>query len=44
GIFMNLQPIVGMISASLILGEPLSFALLFGGTLILTGVYLVNRF
>lgn len=44
GVFMYIQPLVGMVTAFMILGEPISLFLLIGGGLILTGVYLVNRF
>jgi len=44
GIFMNVQPVIGMVSASIVLGEPLSLFLVLGGILILIGVYFVNRF
>lgn len=44
GAFMNIQPVVGMIGASIVLGESISLFLVAGGALILVGVYLVNRY
>lgn len=44
GAFMNIQPVVGMIGASIVLGESISLFLVIGGILILLGVYLVNRY
>ncbi|MCS7233314.1 MAG: DMT family transporter [Synergistetes bacterium] len=43
GVFMNIQPVVGMVAASIVLGEEMSFSLIFGGILILIGVYFVNK-
>ncbi len=44
GAFMYIQPLIGMVTAFLILGEPMGLSLFIGGGLILSGVYLVNRF
>jgi len=42
-IFMNLQPLVGVLLATLLLGEEVGFAQLVGGLAILTGVYLTTQ-
>lgn len=42
GIFMYLQPLVGVSVASFLLSEPLRITLVTGGALILTGMTLVN--
>jgi drug/metabolite transporter (DMT)-like permease len=42
-VFLYLEPIVTVIFAGIILGEPISFASLVGGAAILLGVWLVNR-
>jgi drug/metabolite transporter (DMT)-like permease len=44
GTFLYIEPIVAVIVAAIVLGEPLLFASLFGGGIILLGVWLVNRF
>ncbi len=43
GVFLYIEPVVTVIVAGIILGEPLITALLAGGAIILLGVYLVNR-
>jgi drug/metabolite transporter (DMT)-like permease len=40
----NIEPPIGVAAAALILGEPLTWALLAGGAAILAGVYLAERF
>ena len=43
GAFLYLEPLVAVIVASFILSEPVTWASLLGGAVILLGVYLVNR-
>jgi len=43
GVFLYLEPIVTVVLAGMILGEPISNAIIFGGAAILLGVWLVNR-
>lgn len=43
GVFLYIEPVVTVIVAGIILGEPLITALLAGGAIILLGVWLVNR-
>ncbi len=43
GVFMYLQPIIGMVVAFLVLNEPITKFVIFGGLLIITGVYMVNK-
>jgi drug/metabolite transporter (DMT)-like permease len=43
GSFLYIEPLVAVIVAALILGEPLFVAAFFGGGLIFAGVWLVNR-
>ena len=43
GVFLNLEPVVTMLLAAPILGEPLTIVVLFGGAMIIGGIYLVNR-
>ena len=43
GVFLYIEPLVAVIVAFLILGEPVTAALLIGGAIILLGVWLVNR-
>jgi len=43
GAYLNLEPLVAVIVAFFILGEPITFALLIGGAVILLGVWMVNR-
>ncbi len=43
GAFVYLEPLVTVLVAAMILGEPLLGASLVGGAIILTGVWLVNR-
>lgn len=40
--FLFLAPFFGILSGWLVLGEPLGYALLLGGSLIFTGIFLVN--
>jgi drug/metabolite transporter (DMT)-like permease len=42
-VFANLNPLVGLIAAAIVLGEPVAWAQLAGGALILIGVWLVTR-
>lgn len=42
-IFMNLQPLVGVLLATLLLGEEVGIAQIIGGLAILTGVYLTTQ-
>ncbi|SHJ52767.1 Threonine/homoserine efflux transporter RhtA [Malonomonas rubra DSM 5091] len=41
-VFINFVPVNGVLLATLILGEPLTFSLLTGGALVVTGSYLAN--
>ncbi len=43
GVFLYLEPLVTLIVAAIILGEPLLWASLVGGGIILTGVWLVQK-
>ncbi len=43
GVFLYLEPIVTVVLAGMILGEPISAAIIVGGAVILLGVWLVNR-
>ena len=43
GAFLYIEPIVAVLVAAAILGEPVLLASLFGGVIILVGVWLVNR-
>ena len=43
GVFLYLEPLVTVVVASLLLGEKLFFSGLLGGTIILLGVWMVNR-
>ncbi len=43
GAFLYLEPLVAVIVAAAILAEPITWVSLLGGTVILTGVWLVNR-
>jgi drug/metabolite transporter (DMT)-like permease len=43
GVFINLEPLVTVLVAAVLLGEPLLLASLVGGVVILFGVWIVNR-
>ncbi len=43
GVFLNIEPLVAVAVAAVVLGEPVGWASLVGGAVILGGVYLVNR-
>jgi len=43
GAFLYLEPLVAVVVAAVILSEPVTWASLLGGVVILIGVYLVNR-
>jgi drug/metabolite transporter (DMT)-like permease len=43
GVFLYLEPLVTVVVAAIVLGEPLLLATLLGGAIILLGVWLVNR-
>jgi drug/metabolite transporter (DMT)-like permease len=43
GAFLYLEPLVAVVVAAAILSEPVTWASLAGGAVILLGVYLVNR-
>jgi len=43
GVFLYLEPLVTVVVAAVVLGEPLLPAALLGGAIILAGVWLVNR-
>ncbi len=43
GVFLYIEPLVSLVAAALILGETITLPALFGGSLILLGVWLVNR-
>jgi len=42
GVYMNLVPVIGVVSGVVALGEPLSRRALFGGALVLTGVWVTS--
>jgi drug/metabolite transporter (DMT)-like permease len=43
GVFLYIEPLIAMVVAFIILGEPITIASVFGGGVILFGVWLVNR-
>ena len=43
GVFLYIEPLVAVIVAAIVLSEPVTWASLLGGVIILIGVYLVNR-
>ena len=43
GVFLNIEPLVTMLLAAPLLGEPITVMTLLGGGLIIAGIYLVNR-
>jgi drug/metabolite transporter (DMT)-like permease len=43
GVFLYIEPLIAVIVAAIILGEPITWASLLGGAIILFGVWLVNR-
>ena len=43
GAFLNIEPLVAMAVAAVLLGEAITWASMFGGGIILFGVWLVNR-
>jgi drug/metabolite transporter (DMT)-like permease len=43
GVFLYIEPLVAVVVAFFVLGEPITPASLFGGAVILFGVWLVNR-
>ncbi len=43
GVFLYIEPLVAMVVAAIILGEPMTWASLLGGAVIILGVWLVNR-
>lgn len=43
GVFLYIEPLVTLIVAFLILGEPITWASLLGGAVIILGVWMVNR-
>ena len=43
-IFINFVPVVAVLLAAVLLGEPLSVSLLVGGALVVMGVFLTNRY
>lgn len=43
GVFLYIEPLVTMLLALIILGEPVTWASLLGGAVIITGVWMVNR-
>jgi drug/metabolite transporter (DMT)-like permease len=43
GVFLYIEPLVAVVVAALLLSEPLLWASLMGGAVILAGVWLVNR-
>lgn len=43
GVFLNVEPLVTMLLAAPMLGEPITGLILLGGGLIIAGIYLVNR-
>lgn len=43
GVFLNIEPLVTTLLAAPLLGEPITALVLFGGAMIILGIYLVNR-
>ena len=43
GVFLYIEPLIAMVIAFFVLGEPITVASLFGGGVILFGVWLVNK-
>jgi drug/metabolite transporter (DMT)-like permease len=43
GVFLYIEPLIAMVVAFLILGEPITVASVFGGGVILFGVWMVNK-
>jgi len=43
GVFLYIEPLVAVVVAAVILGEPITWTSLLGGGIILFGVWLVNR-
>ena len=43
GVFLNIEPLVTTLLAAPFLGEPITLIVLLGGTIIIIGIYLVNR-
>jgi len=43
GVFLYIEPLIAMVVAFFVLGEPITVASLFGGGVILFGVWLVNK-
>ena len=43
GVFLYIEPLVAMVVAAIVLGEPVTWASLLGGAVILFGVWLANR-
>jgi drug/metabolite transporter (DMT)-like permease len=43
GVFLYIEPLIAMVVAFFILGEPITVASVFGGGVILFGVWLVNK-
>jgi drug/metabolite transporter (DMT)-like permease len=43
GVFLYIEPLVAVVVAAMILGEPITWSSLAGGGIILFGVWLVNR-
>jgi drug/metabolite transporter (DMT)-like permease len=41
--FTYLVPLFGVSFSQVILGEPITLALIIGGTILLSGVYIINR-
>jgi len=44
GIFLNLQPLIGILLGSILLNEPLTHWIISGGALIIAGVYIASQF
>jgi drug/metabolite transporter (DMT)-like permease len=43
GVFLYIEPLIAMVVAFFVLGEPITVASLIGGGIILFGVWLVNK-
>ena len=43
GVFLNVEPLVTTLLAAPLLGEPITLTILFGGAVIILGIYLVNQ-
>jgi drug/metabolite transporter (DMT)-like permease len=42
-VFLYIEPLIAMVVAAIVLAEPVTWASVLGGAVILVGVWLVNR-